>query len=224
MEQKKIGELNSYVLFPQSEDRYPQNVVILLHGYGANGRDLISIGQEWAPSCPDTIFISPDAPDVCEATPIGRQWFSLNEYTREAMERDIDTTWEKLSEYIDAVIEEYSISENNVLLMGFSQGTMMALYVALMREKPCAGVLGYSGRLLNNDKLTQSEHKKMPIHLIHGSADSVVPVNEWEIATKALKNNQFNITGYKTKGLGHNIDINGIESGLYFIKDSLYNR
>ncbi len=223
MEQKKIGDLNSYVLFPQSEDHYPQNAVILVHGYGANGRDLISIGQEWALDCPDTLFIAPDAPDRCELAPMGHQWFSLDNYTREAMEKEISTAWKILSKFIDDVMDEYSLTENKIILMGFSQGTMMALHAALMRKNPCAGVLGYSGRLLiNKEQLDTIPHKKMPIHLIHGSADLVVSVDEWEDAMAILKDNKYNITGYKTKGLGHGIDITGIESGLYFIKENLY--
>lgn len=221
MEQKKIGDLNSYVLFPQSEDNYPDSAVILLHGYGSNGRDLISLAAEWAPHCSSTIFISPDAPYVCEATPLGQQWFSLENYTREAMEKEIETEWERASHYINAVIDEYSLTENRIVLVGFSQGTMMSLYASLLRDNPCAGVLGYSGRLLNEQKLIQSAHKSMPIHLIHGSADTVVPVEEWEKAMNILKTNEFRVTGYKSKGLAHNIDHTGVESGFHFIRQCL---
>lgn len=221
MEQKKIGDLNSYVLFPQSEDNYPDSAVILFHGYGSNGRDLISLANEWAPHASSTIFISPDAPFPCESTPLGNQWFSLEEYTRDAMEKEIEKNWKIASNYINAVIDEYSLTENKIVLCGFSQGTMMALYTSLLRDNPCAGVLGYSGRLLNEQKLIQSPHKKMPIHLIHGASDVVVPPEEWNNAGNILKKNDFIVTGYKAKGLGHNIDNQGIESGYHFIMDCL---
>lgn len=221
MEQKKIGKLNSYVLFPESDERYPTSAVIFLHGYGSNGRDLISIGDEWAPHCPATVFISPDAPQQCEQTPIGRQWFSLNEYTREAMEREIEHYWKNLSNYIDAVIDEYTLTEDQIILVGFSQGTMMALYTALLRDNACAGVLGYSGRLLSEEKLMQSPHKTMPIQLIHGTSDMVVSVDEWDNAMALFKSHKFNITGHTSNGLGHGINTQGIESGLFFIKDYL---
>lgn len=221
MEQKKIGELNSYIHFPESDETYPDSAVILLHGYGSNGQDLISLGKEWAPHFPSTIFISPDAPHQCEQSPMGQQWFSLNEYTRDAMEREIESAWKTTSDYIDAVMNEYSLTEDRIILIGFSQGTMMSLYTALLRDNACAGVLGYSGRLLNKQKLMQSLHKDMPIHLIHGTADMVVSPDEWDSAMAILKDNQFNVSGYTSKGLGHGIDGQGIESGTAFIRDCL---
>ena len=221
MERKKIGKLNSYIHFPQSDETYPDSAVILLHGYGSNGQDLISLGQEWAPHFPSTIFISPDAPHQCEQSPMGQQWFSLNEYTRDAMEREIESAWTITSDYIDAVMDEYSLTEDRIIFIGFSQGTMMSLYTALSRDNACAGVLGYSGRLLNEEKLIQSPHKNMPIHLIHGTADMVVSADEWDSAMAMLKNNKFNVTGYTSKGLGHNIDAQGVESGIFFIRDCL---
>jgi phospholipase/carboxylesterase len=222
IEQRKIGQLDSYLLNPNLDDSHPESAVILLHGYGANGRDLISLAAEWAPRCPKTIFIAPDAPTVCEATPLGRQWFSLDPFSRDNMERQIQNHWRSASQFIDAVIEEFKIVESKIILCGFSQGTMMCLYTALSRKNQCAGVLGYSGMLLGEDNAKLSPHKHIPIHLIHGKADAVVPVIEWEKSMAFFQDNGFtNITGYSSKGLAHNIDLNGIESGLYFIRHLL---
>ena len=220
-----MGGLKSYIVFPSSEDAYPKNAVILVHGYGANGRDLISLGSEWAHECPDTLFIAPDAPKMCEATPLGQQWFSLADFSMEAMEAQIAIAWKTLSDYIDKVTEDFNIPEKNILLCGFSQGTMMALYTALRRKNNCAGVLGYSGVLLGTDTQVQiaPNKKNLPIHLIHGTNDPVVPSQAWDDAMAFFKEAGFQkITGYKSKGLGHNIDMNGIESGLYFIRECLY--
>jgi phospholipase/carboxylesterase len=224
MEIINISGLKTYTIYPHTETTHAKNAVILVHGYGANGRDLIGLGTEWAPQCPSTLFLSPDAPHICEATPLGKQWFSLENFTIEGMEKQIATAWKVLSDYIDAVISDYNIPEKNILLCGFSQGTMMSLYTALHRKNNCAGVLGYSGILLGTQSLDPPQKKKdLPIHLIHGSADPVVPVQAWDDAMTYLKDSGFEkLTGFKTKGLGHNIDITGVESGQYFIKDQFY--
>ena len=219
-----VGDLNSYIIAPASGEQFPESLVIMVHGYGANGRDLIGLGAEWAPHCPDTMFISPDAPELCEATPLGQQWFSLEDFSLPGMEKQIISAWRTLSDYIDRVSEEFRVPEQKILLCGFSQGTMMSLYTALNRKSNCAGVLGYSGILLGMSHTDIPIIKKsIPIHLIHGSADTVVPVEAWENAMTFLKDNKFkNVTGHKSKGLGHNIDMNGVESGLYFIRECLY--
>ena len=220
MKQRKIGGLNSYIIQSETQD-YFDSAVILIHGYGANGRDLISLGTEWLPKNPNTVFIAPDAPFPCEASPFRFQWFSLDNYTKPAMEIEIKHNWKKLSDYIDAVIADFKIPESKVVLCGFSQGTMMALYTALSRPNHCAGVLGYSGMMLCPEIATTTKHKKMPICLIHGSADSVIPVQEWEDAMTIFKLNGFPISGHKSKGLAHGINENGIESGGFFIWDCL---
>ncbi len=222
IEHRQIGNLQSHLLFPNSEDSHPNSAVILLHGYGANGRDLISLAMEWAPKCPNTLFIAPDAPNPCEETVLGRQWFSLEQFSKDFMQRQIEDHWRAASHYVDAVIEEFNITEDKIVLCGFSQGTMMSLYTALSRPNHCAGVLGYSGMLLGQNNARLSPHKKLPIHLIHGQADPVIPVNEFHAMKDFFNDNGFNnVSGYTTKGLAHNIDQNGIESGLYFIRDCL---
>ena len=221
MEQKVIRNLQSHYIRPHSEDRYPDSVVISLHGYGADGKDLISLGQEWAPHCPNTLFISPDAPHPCEVSPLGRQWFSLEPFSHEIMAERVAETWLIVSDYIDAVADEFSISSQNIVLVGFSQGTMMALQTALCREKPVAGVLGYSGMLLNEELAETTKNKDTLIQLIHGAMDAIIPVSEWFKAMDIFKNNGFKITGYTSKKLPHGIDANGVESGLFFIKEVL---
>ena len=220
MEKKKIGNLQSYIVQSPHSNRI-DSAVILVHGYGANGRDLISLGDEWFHKNPNTLFIAPDAPFTCEASPFGLQWISLNDFTKPAMEKQIQQNWHHLSDYIDAVINDFKIPDNRIILCGFSQGTMMALYTALSREKACAGVLGYSGMLLCPEIVTTTQHKTMPIALIHGSEDPVIPVEEWEDAMTIFKSNGFLVTGHKSKGLAHGINESGIESGNFFIHDCL---
>jgi phospholipase/carboxylesterase len=219
MHHSVIGDLNSFYIAP--EEGNPDSVIIFIHGYGANGRDLIGLSHDWKGQFPNTVFVSPDAPFECEASPFGRQWFSLADYTHEAMEREIQIAWKHLNRYIDNVIAHFGIVEQKIVLCGFSQGTMMALHTIMKRETKCAGLLGYSGRLLDHDLVKETKNKDVPIHLIHGSADPVVPVEEWDTAMTLLGDNGFTATGYKSKGLAHNIDLNGIESGASFIKECL---
>lgn len=210
---ENIGGLPTYIVDPVS-GKTPAHIVVLLHGYGADGRDLIGIGADWAQNLPDTVFVSPDAPSPCEMSAMGRQWFSLREYTDAAMTREIEQVFPVVNAWLDAVLAHFGLQDKDMILSGFSQGSMLSLYVASRREHACAGVLGYSGRLLGNPV----NHTAMPIHLIHGQADQVVPVSSWHEAKKTLEGNGYNVTGHTTPALPHGIDMEGITSGLAFIQ------
>jgi phospholipase/carboxylesterase len=216
MKNLKISTLNSYAIEPQEK---PKNIIVFLHGYGANGQDLIGIGAEWKRALPHTIFISPDAPFPCEMSPLGRQWFSLSEYTIPAMEREIVNVWPTLDGYLDAVLDHYDLTDGQMILCGFSQGCMMGLYALPRRHRPCAGILGYSGRLLGEKELKTGQNKETPIYLIHGEADNVVPSESWDHATQTLEEYGYDVSGYTTPYLGHGIDPKGISSGLKFVQD-----
>ncbi len=220
MQQKKIGELNCYVIEPDA-DVTPNNVIILFHGYGADGRDLISIADMWTERLNNVVFVAPDSPIQCEESPFGKQWFSLSEYTKEAMTRGIQETTDMTDGFINAVTQEYNVKRDRLVLSGFSQGCMMALHIALTSPEPFAGVLGYSGMLLDQDAARTSVNKHTPIHLIHGTGDVVVPSAEWNEATSLLKKLNYPVTGYKTKGLDHSIDFQGIDSGMFFLVECL---
>lgn len=212
-----IGGLNTYIVDPASGGK-PSCIVVLLHGYGADGRDLIDIGAGWAASLPDCVFVSPDAPALCEISPSGRQWFSLKDYNDAAMTIEIEQAWETLDRWLDAVLEEFRLNDKDMVLGGFSQGCMMSLYTAMRRKNPCAGIIGYSGRLLGGGMAT---HNAIPIHLIHGEADTVVPVSSWHDAKKALESHGYTVSGYTTPHLPHGIDMKGLQSGLDFIRSCL---
>lgn len=216
MKQETIANLTSYIIEPETT---VDNVVILLHGYGADGQDLISIGDMWKQDLPSTVFISPNAPHQCEQSPYGYQWFSLLDFTKDAMRQKIANTHDGLSVYIDAILQKYNLTDDKLILSGFSQGCMMSLNTALLRPQPCAGVLGYSGLLVDHNLPKQSTNKNTPVHLIHGEDDNVVPVQEWINATSVLTDAGFKVSGYTTPGLPHGIDPQGIKSGLGFIKE-----
>ncbi len=195
-----------------------KSIVLLLHGYGSNGQDLIGLAPYWAPGLPDTVFIGIDAIEPCEMG-FGYQWFSLESRAQGPMLMGAEAAAPILNTYIDGLLEKYGLSDDRLALVGFSQGTMMSLYVAPRRRKPLAGVLGYSGSLLGGEELAGGAGiQKLPIHLVHGDADPVVTVAAWHHATEMFKGAGFDVQGSVTPGLEHSIDERGLNDGLAFLQ------
>lgn len=218
--------LNTYSLAPASGNK-PKNVVVLLHGYGSNGEDLISLAPYWQKALPDTVFLSPDAHERCEIAPnIGYQWFSLkgaNPSDDLVVNRDptkylqgVRDAAPVLSKYLDEVLDYYSLENKDLALVGFSQGCMMALHVGLRRGEKVAGILGYSGSLIDTHGLEIAH--KVPIHLIHGQDDDVVPIESYYHAKESLQKAGFDVSGHSTPHLGHSIDEDGVEGGARFLQ------
>lgn len=199
----------------------PTSLVILLHGYGSNGEDLISLAPFWDRDLPDTLFISPDAPFGCEIG-FGYQWFSLQSWAPLTMLAAAEQTSAILNRFINDQMTTYNIPASKVALAGFSQGSMMSLYIAPRRPDPIAGVLAYSGALLGGEGLIgQSRISRMPVHMVHGEMDPVVPVGAWLHATETLRQAGFEVSGHTTPGLAHSIDEKGIHEGGEFLKKIL---
>ena len=192
-------------------------MVILLHGLGANGADLIDLARYWDAGLPDTVFISPDAPFPCDMAPVGRQWFSLQDWSIKSMLEGVEIAAPILNEFINDVLQKYGIPDEKLALAGFSQGTMMSLYAGPRRAKRIAGVLGYSGALIGAEGLTAADVHKIPVRLIHGDMDSVVPLHSYHMAKTTLESAGFPVSGGVTRGLAHSIDEDGIESGAEFL-------
>ncbi len=198
----------------------PDSLVILLHGYGSNGADLIGLAPYWAPAMPNTEFLAPDAFSPGEMGS-GFQWFTLNSWNPADMYRVAQEAAAKLQDYITERIHQYGIPASRVALVGFSQGTMMSLLVAPRRKEPLAGVLGYSGALLAGETLATDATARMPVHLIHGDLDPVVTVAAWYNAMEQLQAAGFVVTGNVTRGLVHSIDERGLDDGLHFLQKCL---
>ncbi|MCB9982204.1 MAG: phospholipase [Rhodospirillales bacterium] len=213
------GEIDNIYERPSASGK-PEALVILLHGLGSNGRDLISLSPYFAARLPGAVFISPDAPFACDMVPPGYpdsyQWFSLQDRDPDKTLKGVETAAPILQKFIADQIEKYAVPANKAALVGFSQGTMMSLFSALRYPEPLAGVLGYSGALVG-----RPGPNKMPIHLIHGEADDVVPIEAYHHAREILLEQGFDVSGHTTPGLTHSIDETGIKSGAEFLKSIL---
>lgn len=196
------------------------SLVIFLHGYGADGNDLIGLGQPLAGVLPNTAFVSPNAPEACAAAPMGRQWFPipyLDGSSEVAMMEGLGRAKAALNAFIDAQIAETGLAADRVALVGFSQGTMMSLEVGFRREEQLAGIVGFSGRLLRADKLEAEMVSKPPALLIHGDADEVVPPQSLEDAKAALTAVGVSVEVHTRPGLGHGIDNEGLSHAAEFL-------
>lgn len=201
----------------KSGDTY-KNAVIFLHGYGANSNDLIGIANLWIESLPNTIFLSPNAPFECDFSPNAYQWFELTSISPDSIGDGLKKAGPYLNDYIDHVSKTFKVEEKNIFFVGFSQGTMMALYHLCKRENRCAGLLGYSGLLFENENFKSEIKSKFPIKLYHGKKDELINYQNSIEASKKLKEFGFDIDYSLSDDLGHGIDDKGIQLGLSFIK------
>lgn len=199
-----------------------KSLVVFLHGYGANGQDLLGIGKEWQSLLPGTAFVSPDAPEPCAMNPFGGfQWFDLTMRDPTEYWRGVEKAAPKLQSFLDQELKHYGLSEEKLVLIGFSQGTMMALHVGFRRKKPLAGIIGYSGKLAGPEHLAAQMTHKAPVLLVHGAADDVLPVENLHDAEKALKGAGIALSTHISPGLGHGIDGPGLQLGAQFLKKVL---
>ena len=198
-----------------------KQLVIFLHGLGADGQDLIGMADELSDHLLDTAFISPDAPFACDMAPYGRQWFSLQSRAEADLEREVKKAEPILNAYIDEALKKFDLPISKVALVGFSQGTMTSLYTALRRETSVAAIVGFSGAMVAAAKLPREAKAKPPICLIHGDADPVVPFGAMEIAERALKAADISVETHARPNLPHGIDSEGLDIAAKFLQKSL---
>jgi len=196
-------------------------LIVLLHGVGADGNDLIGLAPQLAQVLPGAAFVSPNAPFPCDMAPFGHQWFSLQDRSPAAILAGVRATAPILDGFLDAELARHGLGDERLALLGFSQGTMMSLYVALRRAKPCAGVLGYSGALVGAGDLAGEVMSRPPVLLIHGEADEVVPFEALPAAVAALEACGVPVTSERRPGLGHGIDQEGLMHGVRFLVEKL---
>ncbi len=200
-----------------------RSAVIFLHGYGANGADLLGLADPLAEHLPDTLFIAPDAPEACAGSPMGFQWFPIpwiDGSSEEEAEAGLRAAAEDLNAFLDAVMVDEDLLPEQVVLVGFSQGTMMSLHVAPRREDPVAGIVAFSGRLLQPELLEDEVISRPPVILIHGDMDDVVPPQSLPEAADALQKAGWKeVYAHVMKGTAHGIAPDGLSVALAFMRD-----
>lgn len=200
-----------------------RSVVVFLHGYGANGADLLGLADPLGEHLPDTLFVAPDAPEACAGAPLGFQWFPIPWIDGSSEEESMSgmaSAVNDLNAFLDALMVDEDVLPEQVVLFGFSQGTMMGLHVAPRREDPIAGMVGFSGRLLAPDLLADEVISRFPILLVHGDQDDVVPPQSLPDAAEALQNAGWeDVFAHIMKGTAHGIAPDGLSVALAFMRD-----
>jgi phospholipase/carboxylesterase len=208
----------------QAKSGRPRQLVVFLHGYGADGADLIEIGRQWRAFLPDADFVAPHAPERCAASPMGRQWFPLTMRDTEERWRGCVAARPTLDAFLDAELAKRGFDESALAIVGFSQGTMMALHTGLRRKKAPRAILGYSGVLVTGPERTGEEprrYEKPPaILLAHGEADEMIPVEALMFSANALAEQGAPTQWHLSAHIGHGIDETGLVHGALFLAQS----
>jgi phospholipase/carboxylesterase len=187
-----------------------------VHGYGADGNDLIGLAPYFARVLPNAAFVAPNGPEQCDISAFGYQWFPISQFDPTSRLRGVKSAAPILDQFIDQELQHHGLEEDKLLLIGFSQGTMMSLHVALRRSAQVAGILGYSGILAGPELLADEAVSKPPIQLIHGDMDEMLPVANLHEAVDALGGAGFDVAGHVSPGAGHTIAQDGLELGMEF--------
>ncbi len=211
-------ELEFFELQTLSKEK-PKKLMVFLHGYGASGKDLIGLAKEFRDILPDAHFVSPDAPfDLEHPFSSGYQWFSLGSYEPHTLYPQILEANRILDIFINSQLQRFALDYEDLILVGFSQGTMMAMYNSLRNKKQNAGIIAYSGRLILPTMLGETIESKPRICLIHGKEDDVLPFDHFLEAQKLLQTMKIPVESHALEGLGHGIDHRGIKIGKQFLK------
>jgi phospholipase/carboxylesterase len=194
-----------------------RQLIVFLHGVGADGNDLIDLAPLFAKHLPDAAFVSPNAPFAFDMAPYGRQWFSLQNLSNATALAGVKQAAPILNAFLDQELQARGLTDADLALVGFSQGTMMALHVAPRRAAPVAAVVGYSGRLIAPELLGKELKSRPRVLLVHGDADPVVPFVSMRFSEEALAGEGIEVKAIQRPGLAHGIDAEGLSAGIDFV-------
>ena len=212
--------LNTIILEPLSKEK-PKSAVILCHGYGGDGKDISILANYWRAHLPNTIFICPDAPEKCAASPSGFQWFDLMDQTPEQVLSKSLVAESKLNNLIDEVKDRNNLLANQIVIGGFSQGCMISLQTGIKRKDTINSIIGYSGRIIDVEHLGKNIVSKPNIILMHGELDQIVQVDSLLEAKDFFIKNNYQVESHIFKNCEHRIPTEGSSLGLQFIKKHL---
>ena len=206
---------------PTLSNGKPQQAIILCHGYGGDGKDISTLAINWQRFLPDAIFLCPNAPEVCDINPAGYQWFDLSNENEEIILEKSLMAEEKLSLFIDQVLDNLQLEPNNLALVGFSQGCMISIQAGLKKNKKINSLIGYSGKIINKKHLKDNINSHPKIYLMHGENDTIVsPIHLLE-AKEYLFNQGIKIKIKLFKNCEHRIPVEGSSLGLAFLRKNL---
>lgn len=194
----------------------PAQIVLMLHGFGSSGSDLIALAPHWQRALPHALFLAPNAPQRC-GVGAGYQWWRLAAFDSQALATGAASAAPAIDAFIDRKLAQYALTESELAIVGFSQGTMMALHVGLHRDRPVAGIVGYSGMLTGAAGLSRKIQSPPPVLLVHGSADPVIPIAALHAAEGTLRRLGVVVTTHISSGLGHSVDPAGLKLGCGFV-------
>jgi len=212
--------LDATSISPLSKNK-PQQVIVLCHGYGGDGKDISSLAFGWQRFLPNAIFLCPNAPEVCNVNPRGYQWFDLTMEDEKIIFENSLIAEEKLNIFLDQVLNDFQLEISNLALVGFSQGCMISIQVALKKKQQINCLIGYSGKVINQKHLSDNINSKPKIFLMHGANDSIVPSTHLLEAKEYLKKHGINTKTKMFKNCDHKIPVEGTSAGLAFLKKNL---
>ena len=212
--------LEATSISPLSKNK-PQQVIVLCHGYGGDGKDISTLAINWQRFLPETIFLCPNAPEICSVNSLGYQWFDLSSDKEEIILEKSLAAEAKLNTFIDQILNNFQLEPNNLALVGFSQGCMMSIQIALKKKKQISCLIGYSGKVINQKHLSDNIHSKPKIFLMHGANDTLVPPTHLLEAKEYLVKHGLKIKTKMFKDCEHRIPVEGVSLGLGFLKKNL---
>jgi len=213
-------DLDVTSVFPLSKSK-PRQAIILCHGYGGDGKDISALAINWQRFLPEAIFLCPNAPETCAVNPQGYQWFDLTSEKDEIILEKSLVAEEKLNIFLDQVFDNFQLEPTNLALVGFSQGCMMSIQVGLKKKEQINCLVGYSGKIINQQHLSDNINSKPKIFLMHGAKDTIVSPTHLLEAKEYLNNQGIKIKIKLFKNCEHRIPVEGSSLGLGFLKKNL---
>jgi len=217
--------MTSYILdvvsIPTLSKNKPKQVIVLCHGYGGDGRDISSLAINWQRFLPNTIFLCPNGPEICDINKNGYQWFDLSSENEDVIFEKSLNAEKKLSIFLDQVLDSYQLEVDNLALVGFSQGCMISIQTGLKKNKKINCILGYSGKIINKEKLSSDINSKPKIFLMHGENDTVVSPMHLLESKEYLTKQGIKVKTKMFKNCEHRIPVEGSSLGLSFLKKNL---
>ena len=208
--------LDSIIIKPEDGVEI-KNAIILLHGYGGDGKDISMLSLNWKRHMPNTVFICPNGHEACAINPSGYQWFDLTKEDSDYILEQSIKAEEVLKKFINEIKQEFNLSNNQICLSGFSQGCMMSLNVGLTLEEKFSCIVGFSGKIINQNDLKNRIKNKTETLLIHGEADQIVPSTHLLEAKDFLIRNNVKVDTLLIKNCDHHIPIEASSTALNFI-------